>query len=69
LPHKLSIDLAEFQEYQRNKPTFQKFMNLVIESDIKDRRIKLLEEEKKNLNLESLEKDREIEGLNRLLIQ
>ena len=47
LPYKLNIDLAEYQEYQRNQPFFQKFMNMITESDIKDRRIKLLEEEKK----------------------
>ena len=63
LPHKLNIELSEFQEYQLNKPYFQKFMNLIIELDIKDRRIKLLEEEKKDLNLKNQEKDREIERL------
>jgi hypothetical protein len=69
LPYKLSIDLAEFQEYQRNKPTLQKFMNLKIELDIKDRRINLLEEAMRDLNLENREKDREIERLKRLHIQ
>jgi len=63
LPHKLNIDLAEYQEYQRNQPFFQKFMNMITESDIKDRRIKLLEEEKTGLNLKNLEMERENERL------
>jgi hypothetical protein len=69
LPHKLSIDLAEFQEYKRNQPIFQKYSNLVIESDIQARRIKLLEDDKKDLEFQVLERDREIERLKRLLSQ
>ena len=59
LPYKLNIDLTEYQKYQRNQPFFQKFMNMITELDIKDRRIKLLEEEKKDLYLKNLEKERE----------
>jgi transcriptional regulator with XRE-family HTH domain len=56
-PYKLNIDLTEFQEYQRNKPTLQKLVNMTTELDVKDRRIKLFEEDNKDLNLKSLEKD------------
>ena len=38
-------------------------MNMITESDIKDRRIKLLEEEKNDLNLKNLETERENERL------
>jgi hypothetical protein len=65
-PHKLNIDLAEFQEYQRNKPTFQK---LIIEFEIKDRSSKLLEDQNDYLRIQLQERDREIERLNQLLSQ
>jgi hypothetical protein len=63
LPYKLNIDLAEFQEYQKHQPIFQKYMQMTMESDIKDSRIKLLEEEKKDLQLKYLEMKRENERL------
>ena len=69
LPHKFNIDLADFQEYQKNQPIFQKYSNLVIESDIQARRIKLLENDKKDLEIQVSERDREIERLNRLFSQ
>ncbi len=49
LPYKYNIKLAELEEYQRNKPTLQEFMNLVNELDIEKRRNKLLEEDNKTL--------------------
>jgi hypothetical protein len=66
LPHKLNIDLAEFQDYQINKPTFQK---LIIESEIKDRTSKLLEDQNDYLRIQLQERNREIERLNQLLSQ
>lgn len=69
LPHKYNIKLAELQEYQSNKPTYQIFMNLVNELDIQTRINKLLEDEKKNLKIKVLERDKEIEMLNQLLSQ
>jgi hypothetical protein len=36
LPHRLNMDLAEFQEYQRNKPIFQKYLNMATELDIQN---------------------------------
>ena len=44
-------------------------MNMVEESYIKNMRLQLVEGEKKNLNLQNLEKDREIERLNRVIQQ
>lgn len=69
LPHKFNIALSDLQEYQRNKPDFQKFMNMMIELDIKDRRVKLLEDELKNQKSIVLKKDSEIVRLKQLLIQ
>ncbi len=60
LPYKYNIKTAELEEYQRNKPTFQKFMNLINELNIKDRRISLLEEDNKALR--SQKHNREIEN-------
>ena len=69
LPYKLNIDIAEFQEYKKNQPIFQKYINLVNESDIQARRMKLLENDKKDLEIQVLKRDREIERLKRLLSQ
>jgi hypothetical protein len=69
LPHKLRIDLAEFQEYQRNQPIFQVFMNKVNESDIQARTIKLLKDQVKTLESKVHEKDIENERLKQLLSQ
>ena len=68
LPHKLNIDLAEYQEYQKNRPIFQKLMNMAVELDLQNRRNKLLEEKVKNLKIQVLERDREIERLHQLRI-
>jgi hypothetical protein len=69
LPHKLSIDLVEFQEYKENQPIIQKYCNLVIEFDIQSRRIKLLEDQAKSLKSEVYEKSIENERLKKLLSQ
>ena len=69
LPYKYNIKLAEYQEYQRNKPIFQKFINLINESDIKDKRIKLLEDEVKTLKSEKHNLVIENERLNQPLVQ
>lgn len=61
LPHKFNITLSEFQEYQKNKPIFQKYINMANELDIQCRRNKLLEDEVKNLKIKVLERDKEIE--------
>jgi hypothetical protein len=66
LPHKYNIELSELQEYQKNKPIFQKYINMANELDIQNRRNKLLEHKVKNLKIQVLEKDREIERLNQL---
>jgi hypothetical protein len=60
---------VEFQEYKRNQPIFQKYSNLVIESDIQSRRIKLLEDQAKSLKSEVYEKSIENERLKQLLSQ
>ena len=69
LPHRLNIDLAEYQEYQRNRPTFQKFMNLTNELDIQNRRNKLLEDDNKSLKSQKHNLEIENERLNQLLAQ
>jgi regulator of replication initiation timing len=69
LPYKLNIDLAEYQEYQRNKPIFQKLMNMATELDIQIRRNKLLEDDNKKMKSEKHDLENENERLNQLLIQ
>ena len=69
LPHKLNIDLAEYQEYQENKPIFQKLMNMATELDIQNRRNKLLEDDNKKLKSEKHNLEIENERLNQLLVQ
>jgi hypothetical protein len=66
LPHKLNVDLAEYQEYQKNQPISQKYMQMIVERDIQDRVNKLLEDKVKNLEIQILKRDREIERLNQL---
>lgn len=69
LPHKLNIDLADYQEYQKNKPIFQKCINMANELDIQNRRNQLLEDKVKTLESEVHEKDVENKRLNQLLSQ
>lgn len=69
LPHKYNIKSSEFQEYQRNKPTLQKFMNLAIQLDIKDRTNKLLEDQVKTLESKVHKLEIENERLNQLPTQ
>lgn len=69
LPHKLNIDLADYQEYQKNKPIFQKYINMANELDIQNRRNQLLEDKVKTLESEVHEKDVENKKLNQLLSQ
>jgi hypothetical protein len=69
LPHKLNIDLADYQEYQKNKPIFQKYINMANELDIQNRRNQLLEDKVKTLESEVYEKDVENKRLNQLLSQ
>ncbi|HYG00733.1 MAG TPA: hypothetical protein VD815_11615 [Candidatus Saccharimonadales bacterium] len=67
LYYKHNIKLAEIQEYQRNKPTLQKFMNLINELDIEKSRSKLLENQNKTLKFELHKKEIKNERLNQLL--
>jgi hypothetical protein len=69
LPHKLNIDLAEYQEYQRDRPILQKLMNLAVKLDIQNRRNKLLEDDNKKLKSEKHNLEIENERLNQLLAQ
>lgn len=69
LPHRLNIDLAEYQEYQKNKPILQKLMNMAVELDIQNRRNKLLEDDNKKLKSEKQILEIENERLYRLLAQ
>ncbi len=69
LPHRLNIDLADYQEYQKNKPIFQKYINMANELDIQNRRNQLLEDKVKTLESEVYEKDVENKRLNQLLSQ
>ena len=66
LPYKYNIKIAELEEYQRNKPIFQKFMNLTNELDIKDRRISLLEEDNKTIKSQKHSLEIENERLKQL---
>ena len=69
LPYKLKINLTEFQEYQRNQPIFQKYLHMVTELDIQNRRNKLLEDDNKILKSEKHNLEIENERLNQLLAQ
>ena len=66
LPYKYNIEKAELEEYQRNKPTLQKFMNLINELDIEKRRNKLLEDEVKTLKSQKHNLEIENERLKQL---
>ena len=66
LPYKYNIKKAELEEYQRNKPTLQKFMNLINELDIEKRRIKLLEEDNKTIKSQKHNLEIENERLKQL---
>ncbi len=69
LPHKYNIRLADLQEYQITKPSVDKKINyLTEESKIKDRRIKLLEDDLGKRNFKVQEKDNTIDKLNNLLV-
>ena len=69
LPYKYNIKLAELQEYQRNKFTYQKFVNLINELGILDRINKLLKDEVETQKSEKHNLEIENERLNQLLAQ
>lgn len=69
LPHKLSVDLAEFQEYKKNQPIVQKFIILANELHFEMEITKLLKDQVKKLKTKLHEKEVENERLNQLLSQ
>jgi hypothetical protein len=53
LPHRLNIDLAEFQEYKKNQPIVQKFNIMAIELHFEKEITKLLKDQLNTLKIEN----------------
>lgn len=53
LPHRLSVDLAEFQEYKKNQPIVQKFNIMAIELHFEKEITKLLKDQLNTLKIEN----------------
>lgn len=69
LPHKLNIDMAEFQEYKKNQPIVQKFIILANDLHFEKEITNLLKDQIKTLKTEVYEKEIENERLKQLLSQ
>jgi hypothetical protein len=69
LPYKLSINLAEFQEYKKNQPIVQNFIILANELHFEKEITKLLKDQVKTLKTDVYEKEIENGRLKQLLSQ